>query len=321
MNKTSAEKSLPDSATGYATDRAEILAGLSAKTAQLPPKFFYNQLGSTLFTAICELPEYYPTRTEAAIFAQYGEQIGALMPANFQMIDLGAGDCRKAAGLFEALKPAGYVGVDISGEFLSKAIDALSREHPAIPMRPLVRDFTRPWSVPEELLTSSLLYFYPGSSIGNFTPEDAAGFLERLPRSASGSTALLIGADLVKPTELLEAAYDDALGVTGAFNRNALLVANTQLGTDFNLAHWTHKAFYNAAQSRIEMHLIANQSCTVSWPGGERHFAAGESIHTENSHKFELDSVVRLLNRGGFEVKKQWVDPQQWFSVTLAQVN
>jgi len=303
----------------HEADSAAILAGLSAKPAQLPPKFFYDHLGSTLFTAICELPEYYPTRTEAAIFAESGAQMGAMMPPDFQMIDLGAGDCRKAAGLFGALKPAGYVGVDISGDFLANAVDTLSREYPAIAMQALVRDFTQPWSVPKDLLASSLLYFYPGSSIGNFTPDDAARFLEMLPRSESGSTSLLIGADLVKPPEILEAAYDDALGVTGAFNRNALLVANAQLGTDFKLGQWTHRAFFNAEQSRVEMHLVANQPCTVSWQGGSCLFNAGESIHTENSHKFQIDGVKHLLERAGFKVRQQWVDANSWYSVTLAQ--
>lgn len=316
---TKKQASNTDNSADHAADKAAILAALSAKPAQLPPKFFYDHLGSTLFTAICELPEYYPTRTEAAVFAESGGAMGAMMPSNFQMIDLGAGDCRKAAGLFDALKPAGYVGVDISGEFLANAVDVLSREYPAIAMQSLVRDFTQPWTIPNDLLASSLLYFYPGSSIGNFTPEDAVRFLEMLPRSESGSTSLLIGADLVKPAEVLEAAYDDALGVTGAFNRNALLVANAQLGTDFNLGQWTHRAFFNAELSRIEMHLVANQPCTVSWPGGACQFNAGESIHTENSHKFQVDGVKRMLERAGFKVREQWVDPNHWYSVTLAQ--
>ncbi|MFK7962615.1 MAG: L-histidine N(alpha)-methyltransferase [Burkholderiaceae bacterium] len=303
------------------SDHAEILAALASKPAQLPPKYFYDRLGSTLFTALCELPEYYPTRTEASIFAEYGEQIGAMMPTGFQMVDLGAGDCRKAAGLFGALKPAAYVGVDISGDFLSKSVAALEREFPDITMQPLVRDFTQAWSLPDDLLAAPLLYFYPGSSIGNFTPDEAAGFLERLPRSKTGSTSLLLGADLVKEHHVLEAAYDDALGVTGAFNRNALLVANDQLGTDFNLGQWVHRAFFNAEESRIEMHLVANQPCTVSWSGGSCEFNVGETIHTENSHKFEVESVNRLMTRAGFEVRQQWLDANQWYSVTLAQAN
>ncbi len=311
MNKTSSQEAR--------TDAERTLAMLAGTPAQLPPKLFYDRLGSTLFTAICELAEYYPTRTEARIFKTCGPSIARLLPAGFQMIDLGAGDCRKAASLFNALSPAGYVGVDISGEFLGSAIDALRREYPHITMRALERDFTQAWSVPDELLGNPLLYFYPGSSIGNFEPNQAIDFLARLPVSRSGATSLLIGIDLVKSTEVLTAAYDDSLGVTAAFNLNALLVANKTLNTDFDISNWSHRAVFNESLSRIEMYLDAKSRCEVNWPGGSRTFEAGEAIHTESSHKYELPRFKELLAAAGFSVAGHWEDEQSWYSVVLAK--
>lgn len=301
-----------------AEDAQRTLAMLAGRPAQLPPKLFYDRLGSTLFTAICELAEYYPTRTEARIFQARGPEIAALLPDGFQMIDLGAGDCRKAAGLFNALSPAGYVGVDISGEFLGNAVAALRREYPHIEMRSLERDFTQAWSVPDDLLGSPLLYFYPGSSIGNFDPNEAIDFLGRLPVSRAGATSLLIGVDLVKSTEILTAAYDDSLGVTAAFNLNALLVANKTLNTNFDVSNWSHRAVFNESLSRIEMYLDARRRCEVSWPGGSRTFEAGESIHTESSHKYELGRFTEMLAAAGFSVAGHWEDEQSWYSVVLA---
>lgn len=300
-------------------DSASILAGIANTPAQMPPKLFYDRLGSTLFTAICELAEYYPTRTEASIFREHGQSMGANLPPGVQMVDLGAGDCRKAAGLFNALAPAGYVGIDISGEFLENAVDALKREYPHITMQALTRDFTKTWTMPEDLIESPLLYFYPGSSIGNFEPREATQFLKRLPRSRSGKTSLLIGIDRVKSERTLVAAYDDSLGVTGAFNRNALVVANRELGTNFDLDNWSHRAVFNQEKSRVEMHLVAQQACKVSWSGGARAFKAGESIHTENSHKYQPEGFATLLREAGFSVVQQWGDPQEWYSVVLAE--
>ncbi len=305
-----------DSSAG---DARAILEQLNATQAGLPPKLFYDRLGSTLFTAICELPEYYPTRTEAAIFRAAGRKIAARLPANLWMIDLGAGDCRKAASLFGDLRPASYVAVDISGEFLDKAVSALSREYEAIRMHALVRDFTRPWSVPVDMLGAPLLYFYPGSSIGNFSVPAAQRFLLQLPRSLRGETSILIGIDRIKPAGVLEAAYDDALGVTGAFNRNMLLHANRLLGTDFRLEQWAHLARFNASESRVEMHLRATTPLTVTWPGGSRRFDRDETIHTENSYKYEPAQIADLLSAGGFDIQESFEDERGWFSVILAR--
>ncbi|MEZ5740202.1 MAG: L-histidine N(alpha)-methyltransferase [Burkholderiaceae bacterium] len=303
-------------------DHADILQGLLAEQASLPPKLFYDRLGSTLFTAICELPEYYPTRTEAAIFQAHGAAIGAGLPAGLRMIDLGAGDCRKAASLFADLAPASYVGVDISGDFVSRAVQSLQREHPAIEMSALVRDFTQPWSLPAAMLADPLLFFYPGSSLGNFDRVQARDFLRTL--AGMGTTgveppSLLIGIDLVKPTPVLEAAYDDELGVTAAFNRNMLTHANRLVGTDFVLADWSHRALFNVDLSRIEMHLVARRPLTVSWPGGSRAFAPGETIHTENSYKYTRDGFDDLLRDAGFKPRGHWQDDDRRFLVVLAQ--
>ena len=303
-------------------DLAQIADGLRAQPARLPPKLFYDRLGSTLFTAICELPEYYPTRTEAILFEAHGAEIARLLPPGFQMIDLGAGDCRKAASLFDTLRPPHYVAVDISAEFLDRALGILRREFPAIEMHALARDFTRRWSLPEALRDRPQLFFYPGSSIGNFAPSEAREFLAGLHGIGTRSgaeEALLIGVDLVKDPTVLEAAYDDALGVTAAFNRNALLHLNRLLGSDFALADWRHRAWFDRERSRIEMHLEAVRDVTVGWPGGTRRFRRGETIHTENSYKYTRDGFEALLDEAGFAVVAAWTDPRQWFMVCVAR--
>ena len=300
---------------------AEAAAGLLGAPAAVSPKFLYDALGSRLFDAITELPEYYPTRTEAAIFGAHGDEIcGAALamtgtaPA---LVDLGAGNCAKAARLFGRLQPRRYLALDISVDFLGQALRALQREHPAIPMSGIGLDFsTRLW-LPEELLGGPALVFYPGSSIGNFGPEAALRLLSEA-RALAGGGALLIGADLVKPADLLEAAYDDALGVTAAFNLNLLHHLNRLIGADFRVRDWRHVAFFDAGQSRIEMHLEARAATRVQWPGGERRFGAGERIHTENSWKWSAEAFEALLRQAGFVDVRHWTDPRGWFGVFLA---
>ena len=300
---------------------AEAAAGLCAPQAHVSPKFFYDALGSRLFDAITELDEYYPTRTEAAIFASHGAAITAAVlsatgphPA---LIDLGAGNCVKAARLFAALAPRRYVAVDISVDFLREALAGLQRAQPTLAMVGLGQDFSARLELPPELLDGPALVFYPGSSIGNFAPVDALRLL-REARLAAGGGALLIGVDLVKTLALLEPAYDDALGVTAAFNLNLLNHLNRLLGADFALRGWQHMAFFNVAESRIEMHLSARAACTVRWPGAERHFAAGERIHTENSAKWVPEAFEALLRTAGFGQVQRWTDAQGWFGVFLA---
>ncbi len=300
---------------------AEAAAGLAARPAQVSPKFFYDPLGSRLFDAITELPEYYPTRTEATIFARHGQAIAdaarAATGAAPVMVDLGAGNCAKAARLFGLLAPRRYVAVDISVDFLRQSLGQLQREYRSLDLVGLGQDFSTRLALPAHLLDGPALVFYPGSSIGNFGPEQALRLLREARATASGG-ALLIGVDLVKDTALLEAAYDDELGVTAAFNLNLLNHLNRLLGADFRVRDWLHLALFDPVTSRIEMHLQARHATTVRWPGGERHFVAGERIHTENSAKWQPADFDALLREAGFARVQLWTDPQDWFGVFLA---
>ena len=297
--------------------RAELIAGLLATAAFTSPKYLYDALGSRLFEAITELPEYYPTRTEAAIFRAHAADMAALQPAAAILVDLGAGNCAKAAGLFEAFAPARYVAVDISVAFLRQALGSLQAQHPGLPMLGVGMDFSSAFSLPAQAGAGPHVLFYPGSSIGNFTPEAALRFLQQL-RSACEGGGLLIGVDLCKPRALLEPAYDDALGVTAAFNRNLLMHLNALIGSNFKLADWQHVAFFNETDSRIEMHLQALRAVTVSWPGGERRFAKDERIHTENSYKWRQADFAKLLLSAGFTQTRAWTDERGWFAVFWA---
>lgn len=299
----------------------ELTAGLLAQAAQVSPKFLYDRLGSLLFTAITELPEYYPTRTEAAIFDARSREIAAglrrKLSPGFVMVDLGAGDGAKAARLFPALNPGRYVAVDISQDFLRRSLTALQEQFPAIRMVGVGLDFSQRLELPAGLIDGPALVFYPGSSIGNFGPPDALRLLRQAHALSQGG-ALLIGADLIKPAAVLHAAYDDALGVTAAFNLNLLRHVNALLGSDFDVGDWRHVALFNEAQSRVEMHLQTRRDVGVSWPGGGRNFAAGERIHTENSAKWTPGSFESLLRDAGWRQVQRWSDDQGWFGVFLA---
>ena len=299
-------------------ERASARAALAAPQASVAPKFFYDRLGSRLFEAITELAEYYPTRTEAAIFAEHGAAMAEAIGAGMALVDLGAGNCAKAASLFPLFEPRRYIAVDISVEFLRDALRQIHREHPQVQVAGLGQDFSTGLQIPAELLGDDRpVFFYPGSSIGNFTRAEALAFLRRV-RECAGGGGLLIGVDLVKPRAVLEAAYDDALGVTAAFNRNALVHLNRLIGSDFAPRRWRHVAFYDDAKSRIEMHLEASEAIEVTWPGGGRRFAAGERIHTENSCKYAADDFAALLIEAGFEPPRRWTDANEWFAVFWA---
>lgn len=298
--------------------RSELAQGLLADAAHLHPKYLYDALGSRLFEAITELSEYYPTRTEAAIFARHAAAMAAQLAPGLTLVDLGAGNCRKAAGLFEALRPARYVAVDISIDFLQGSLVQLQRQHPAIDMVGVGADFSENLTLPPMAGEGPRLVFYPGSSIGNFSPAQALAFV-RQARQLSAGGGLLIGVDLVKSLDVLEPAYDDALGVTAAFNRNMLLHTNRLLGCNFEASQWRHRAFFNTHESRIEMHLDALQDLTVQWSGVTRKFDQGQSIHTENSYKYTPAAFETLLREAGYGRIHQWRDPQDWFAVFLAQ--
>lgn len=304
--------------------RRELAGSLLQPQASIAPKFFYDALGSRLFEAITELPEYYPTRTEAAIFGEHLPAIRQALGTGFTLIDLGCGSCAKAGKLFHAgLLPARYVAVDISVDFLRDSLRNLKRELPAIDMTGLGLDFTDELRLPDELSLERRMFFYPGSSIGNFSPPEAGAFLKRLAAQMDGTGGLLIGVDLVKEKSLLDAAYDDALGVTAAFNRNLLRHVNARLDADFDIGDWRHVAFFNAAESRIEMHLEARRNLDVRWPDADgrcrRTFAVGERIHTENSYKYSPEGFETLLTEAGFADIRLWTDPRAWFALFFAR--
>jgi dimethylhistidine N-methyltransferase len=303
---------------GLWNGREELLAGLNAPQAWISAKYFYDTLGSQLFDAITRLPEYYLTRSEAAIFSRDIGDIARAVGTGCNLIDLGAGNCEKAASLFASLKPAHYVAVDLSADYLETTLARLRHQFPDIAMSGLGLDMTEGLSFPDSVPDSRRLFFYPGSSIGNFTPVDAAGFLSDLRRECRQHGGLLIGVDLIKEKAILDAAYDDALGVTAAFNLNALNNVNSVLGSDFDVRDWRHCGFYNQTMSRAEMHVETRLAVDVSWPGGSRRFEAGERIHTENSYKYSLEEFGALLRRAGFRSVTAWTDQRNWFALFYA---
>ena len=330
-----------------ADDRAEFGAGLLATPARTSPKFFYDEQGSALFTAICELDEYYPTRIEAAIFDERRAAVAGALPPHSQWIDLGCGDGAKARGWLEPAHVRRYIGVDIAESWLRASLAALAGERASgaearVPARDparshdsaldivgVVTDFTRTFDLHTLLAEEPCMppvFFYPGSSIGNFTHDEARAFLasvrEHIECHASGGGKLLIGVDLVKDRDVLRAAYDDALGVTAAFNRNVLRVANRLLGADFDPAAFEHRAVFDEDASRIEMQLVSIRAQTVRIGSHARRFADGEVIVTEYSHKYTIEGFGALLAASGFatgERLHRWSDERGWFGVFVAE--
>lgn len=296
----------------------EIIDGLLAATARIAPKYFYDAAGSVLFEKITRLPEYYPTRTEREIMTVHAADIAVKAGLVGTVIELGAGSCEKARSLCELIHPQRFVAVDISAEFLHEAVTGLRAAFPALDIRTVVADLTIGIAMPPDLPRRQRLVFYPGSSIGNFDRPQALDLLSRIRRLLEDDGSLLIGVDLLKDVALLEAAYNDAAGVTAAFNLNLLSHVNRRIGADFDLHHWRHRSFFNVAESRIEMHLEAVTETRAHWPGGERHFVRGECIHTENSYKYRIKDFVELLAGAGFHRTEAWFDKRRWFAVILA---
>ncbi len=297
----------------------EIVQGLLQATARIAPKYFYDAAGSALFEDITRLPEYYPTRTERQIMAAHGADIARRLGPGASVIELGAGSCEKARELCQLIAPSHFVAVDISSEFLHDAVAQLRVALPGVEVRALAADLTTDFTLPQDLPRQRRLVFYPGSSIGNFDPAQALQLLARMRGLIEDDGALLIGVDLTKEVAVLEAAYDDAAGVTAAFNLNVLRHINRLIDSDFDLSQWRHCAFFNATDSRIEMHLQACVETVVRWPGGERGFAKGERIHTENSYKYRMEDFVQLLNQAGFAQTEVWSDDRSWFALFLAR--
>jgi len=309
-----------DRANGDAASllRTEIEAGIRAEPPRVSPKFLYDELGSRLFDAITLLPEYYPTRTEAEIFDTHVVAMAQAIGTVGTLVDLGAGNCAKASRLIPHLRPERYVGIDISAAHLDAALTELQQRHPSLEVRGLSLDFSTSLELPASTMRGRPVFFYPGSSIGNFAPPEAGALLRRVNRHAQGG-GLLIGVDLVKASRWLEPAYADALGVTAAFNLNLLRHLNRLIASDFDPADWKHVAFFNAHASRIEMHLEARRDLVVRWPNGERRFAAGDRLHTENSYKYSVDGFSSLLKESGFSRSRCWLDAASWVAVFWAE--
>lgn len=297
----------------------ELETGLLADVAYTSPKYFYDTVGSVLFEAICVLPEYYPTRTEADIFSRHMADMAHVIGIGGSLIDLGAGNCAKAARLFPVLHPDQYVPIDISVEHLQDAVGRLQQRFPHIEMTALGLDLAHDWKLPPEVRNDKRLFFYPGSSIGNFEPPQARAFLRHLRNACDNNGGILIGVDLIKDKALLDAAYADDLGITAAFNLNLLRHVNRLLQSDFDVRQWQHVAHFNTEKSRVEMHLRAKENLRVNWPGACRNFIQGERIHTENSYKYSVDSFVALLAEAGFTRACHWTDPHEWFAVIYAK--
>lgn len=298
----------------------EIIDGLSRAKACVSPKYFYDALGCRLFEIITHLPEYYPTRTEQRVMRRHAAEIAEAVGTGATLIDLGAGNCAKARTLFPSIKPQQYVAVDISTEFMNGALSELHKLFPEIDMLAVGADLSAGLALPPTVLAASRVFFYPGSSIGNFDPPDALALLSNVRQLCSQRGGLLIGVDLIKERAILEAAYDDELGITAAFNLNLLSHLNRLIDSDFRLRDWRHRAIYSRAGSRIEMHLEAFDEVAVAWRGGGRRFSRGERIHTENSYKYLLGDFKDLLAQAGFSQSRVWTDDRQWFAVFYASV-
>ena len=295
--------------------REDVIAGLSRPQKALPPKYFYDARGSRLFEAICRLKEYYPTRAELALTRGHIGEIARFARKHGTLIEYGSGDGVKSRLLIEALRPAAYIPVDISADALRGAAAQLRRRFPWLQIRPVHGDFSRPLRIPLAPTQGRRVVYFPGSTIGNLSPGEAQAFLRRSRAQLRTGGAMLVGVDLKKDARLLHAAYDDAKGVTAAFNLNLLARINRELGGDFKLNRFRHYAFYNASAGRIEMHLVSLARQTVRIGARRFAFEPGETIHTENSYKYSIEGFRALAASAGFKPAKVWLDPKGLFSV------
>ncbi|MFH1495677.1 MAG: L-histidine N(alpha)-methyltransferase [Pseudomonadota bacterium] len=301
------------------SERQTLIAGLLAPHAAIPPKYFYDELGCLLYAAICSLSEYYLTRAEASIFTRNRDDIASAIGSGKQMVDLGAGDCRKAAEWFHILQPGRYFAVDMAEVHLGHSLGRLAEEFPDMEMTGIILDIARGLALDSDLERRPVTFFYPGSSIGNFTPEAALQLLGqiRLHCQPPGS-GLLIGVDTKKDAARLDVAYADPLGITAAFNLNTLNHVNRLIGSDFRVDDFRHVGFYHEVMGRVEMHLEARRDCTAHIDGRVREFAAGERIHTENSWKYARHEFEALLLQAGYTSIRCWQDSAGDFCVFYA---
>ncbi len=298
--------------------RDDVLAGLSAPIPAIPARWLYDRRGSELFDEITRLPSYYPTRTETAIFHSIMPQVGARVPKGAVIVEFGAGSQTKTPILLEAVRPAAYVPVDISGEYLEQSAGELQRRFPQIEVMPVIADFARLFTLPGGIEHLPKLGFFPGSTIGNFVPWSATDLLRQFRGLLGPGAQLLIGMDRIKPVERLIAAYDDPEGVTAKFSLNLLARINRELGSDIPVDAFRHEARWNDILSRIEIHLVATSDVDFSICGREFAFSGGSSIHVENSHKYEPRGGRVLLLAGGWTPLAEWSDPAGDFAEILA---
>jgi dimethylhistidine N-methyltransferase len=298
-------------------ESGELLSGLQKDPPQVSPKYFYDQRGSELFEAICEQPEYYPTRTELGIMRTHVAEMAALIGPAATVIEYGSGASVKTRLLLDELqRPAAYIPIDISGDFLLGVAADLTKRYPQLEILPLCADFTHPLDLPEPLGDSRRkVVYFPGSTIGNFSPAEALALLQQMRAQVGKGGALLIGVDLVKDRDIVEPAYNDAAGVTADFNLNLLRHLNRAFGTDFDLAAFEHQAVYDDERERIEMRLVATRDQDVELDGETIQVDEGEYIVTEHSHKFSREAFAEMAVRAGFRVEQIWSDPQDLFSV------
>lgn len=297
--------------------REEVLAGLAAKPKRLPPKYFYDERGSELFERITQLPEYYLTRTEMALFDVYLERLTRELGAGICLVEYGSGTSQKIRKLLERLQPAAYVPVDISGEHLKAQARALHQDYPWLNVFPTCADFTAPFELPEPVRGMPVVGFFPGSSIGNFEPAAAAGFLRNVRDTLGAGGRLLVGVDRKKDPGVLEAAYNDSQGVTAQFNLNVLRHLNKRLDADFNTDAFVHEAHYDESQGCIQMFLRSLTVQTVQVAGTTVELYTDEAIHTENSFKYHPAEFEALARDGGFEVDSWWSDEAERFALYL----
>jgi dimethylhistidine N-methyltransferase len=307
-----------NAASAFALD---VLAGLGRHPKQLSPKYFYDLAGSDLFEQITRLPEYYPTRTELRILRDCGDEISGLLPKHAALIEFGAGATTKVRLLLKTCNVAAYVPVDISADFLHEQARGLRTDFPALKVHPVAADFMENFTLPAEVAALPKVGFFPGSTIGNFEPHEAQRFLRRAAEILGHGALIIVGVDLEKDEKLLHEAYNDAAGVTAKFNLNLMVRMNRELGTNFDLAAFDHRAIYNRELSRIEMHLISNRPQMVRVCGRSISFTTGESIHTENSYKYSIARFYNLARATGWTPLSTWTDSERMFSVHALRAN
>lgn len=307
------EAHLPDEQTSaFARDAID---DLSQHPKRLSPKYFYDAAGSELFEAITQLPEYYPTRTELGILRDRGNDIAAIIPKGAALIEFGAGATTKVRLLLEKCAVGAYVPVDISGDFIKAQAHALRHDFPKLAVHPVAADFTAPFALPAEIAAMPKVGFFPGSTIGNFEPHEACSFLKSAHEILGKGALMIIGVDLEKDERVLYDAYNDTAGVTARFNLNVLVRINRELGGNFDLSAFTHRAIYNRERHRIEMHLISKKPQAVRMLGTSFSFRLGESIHTESSYKYSVERFTALARGSGWQVRESWTDKDRMFSV------